>query len=154
MTISTSMSNVSGGRRKQRNIAAALLLLGICALGSSGCYYSEPYYGGYAPVRAGYYASYGAPSYDPYYDPYYGGGYYGPRYGGSAISIGVSSYGNRRYYGRRYPRYRRYGNPDYRRTGAYSRVQGIRSGETRSQRAATRAVPQQEASSVVERQEE
>jgi hypothetical protein len=157
MSTATSQAEGSGRNWRLRNIAGALLLFGVCALGSGGCYYNDPYYGaGYAPVRSGYYASYGGGGYyDPYYDPY-GGGYYGPRYGGSTISVGVSSYGNRRHYGR-HPRFRGHRNPGYyRRGGGHWRGQAIRSGrgDRRVQRAVTRGRVQQDIRGAAERQEE
>jgi hypothetical protein len=157
MSMATAEARGNGRNRRFRNIAGALLLFGVCGLGSGGCYYNEPYYGhGYAPVSGAYYAGYGSGYYDPYYDPYYGGGYYGPRYGGSTIAVGISSYGNRRYYGR-HPRYRGRRYPGYhRRTGGYSRGQAIQSRERSGQRAASRvrAQAREEARPLAERQEE
>jgi hypothetical protein len=113
MTTGTSQLQESGASaitisKRIRKAGALLLLLGVVAFATTGCY-DERY--GHTRYRSGYYATtapyYGG--YDPYYGggyaPYYGGGYgygYGPT---TSVGIGIST-GPRRYYGR--PRYRNY----------------------------------------------
>jgi hypothetical protein len=106
MTTATFPPQDSGPRantisKRLRSAAAMLLMLGLVAFATTGCYDERYGYGGYR--SSGYYAN-TAPYYGGY-DPYYGGGYgygYGPA---TSVGIGIST-GRSRYYGR--PRYRHY----------------------------------------------
>ena len=125
---SRSSANAGGLVRRIRKAGALLLLLGIIAFTTAGCY-DDRYYG-HRPVRGGYYAAYGGA---PYYDGYPGYYDYGPGYGhgyGPAIGIGVST-GRSGYYASS-PRYRdRYYRRGYTRRGNYRNYDRGRRGDYR-----------------------